>query len=199
MAAPRAVTACASLTRVTWTAPNVVAPPESYDADERGTLEDFLERHRATFAWKCSGLTGEQLARRAVPSSTLSLLGLIRHLADAERAWFSRYVGGEPLPAAFSGEDGVDAAFRFADPDRAEEDYRRLVAEWELSRRRVAGRSLDDGFDGEPWGRRSLRWVYNHLIEEYARHNGHADLLREAIDGNVGEGSTTPRPARPQR
>jgi hypothetical protein len=170
-----------------WTAPYVDPPPETFTGDERATLEGFLERHRATFAWKCSGLSGAQLARRAVPPSDLSLLALVRHLADAERGWFGRYVQGLDLPAAYSGPEGPGAAFTLADPTRAEEDYGRLVAEWDRSRQAMAGRSLDDELDGPRWGRRSLRWVVNHVIEEYARHNGHADLLREAIDGTVGE------------
>ena len=170
-----------------WTAPEVVPPPESYVADERETLIGFLERHRATFIWKCAGLTGDQLARRAMPPSSLSLLGLVRHLGDAERAWFARFVSGQQRPAAYTGDGGPDAAFRLADAERAEQDYAGLVAEWELSRQTLAGLSLDDEFDRPPWGRRSLRWLLNHLIEEYARHNGHADLLREAIDGAVGE------------
>jgi hypothetical protein len=170
-----------------WTAPEVGPTPDSFTDDERTTLEVFVDRHRATFVWKCAGLTGEQLASRPVRSSSLSLLGLIRHLADMERAWFGRYVSGLDLPAAFSGADGPDAAFHLADPVRAEDDYRRLVEEWELSRQRVVGRSLDDVFWSERRGHRSLRWVFNHVVEEYARHNGHADLLREAIDGSVGE------------
>jgi len=170
-----------------WTAPQVVPPPESFVADERATLVGFLERHRATFAWKCAGLTGEQLARKAVPPSSLSLLGLVRHLADAERAWFARFVSDPPRSVTFSGSGVPDGAFLLADPARAEEDYAQLLAEWELSRQALAGLSLDDEFDRPPWGRRSLRWVLNHLIEEYARHNGHADLLRQVIDGAVGE------------
>jgi uncharacterized damage-inducible protein DinB len=172
---------------MTWTAPKVTSPDDAFVAGERRTLEVFLDIHRATFAWKCAGLDGEQLARRSVPSSNLSLLGLIRHLADAERHWFGRYVGGLDLPAAFSGPDGPDAAFDLADADAAEDDYGRMVAEWNRWRTAVAERSLDEVFDAPGWGQRSLRWVYNHLIEEYARHNGHADLLREAIDGAVGE------------
>ena len=172
---------------VTWRAPEVERSEESFVADERAMLVGILERHRETFVWKCAGLTGDQLALRSVPPSNLSLLGLVRHLADAERAWFGRYVGGQELPAAFTGPDRVDAAFDLTDAARAEDDYDRLVDEWELSRRAVVGVALDHQFVGPPWGVRSLRWVYQHLIEEYARHNGHADLLRQAIDGAVGQ------------
>ncbi|HEY3631307.1 MAG TPA: DinB family protein [Jatrophihabitantaceae bacterium] len=167
---------------------------ESYAADERGTLEGILERQRATLLWKCAGLNGEQLAQRAVPPSKLSLLGLVRHLADAERAWFRRYLRGEQLPEVYRREDCPDAAFEEASAEGAEADFARLTKEWELCRKAAAGAALDDtflheqvGFLHEQVGPISLRWIYVHMIEEYARHNGHADLLRECVDGVTGE------------
>lgn len=173
--------------RMSWIAPEVRRTSESFVADERGMLEGILERHRATLLWKCAGLTGEQLARQAVPPSNLTLLGLVRHMADTERAWFRGRFRGERLPILYAREDRPDAAFEEADPGAAEDDFLRLTGEWDLAREAVAGASLDDQFTHEQGMRISLRWVYNHMIEEYARHNGHADLLRQSIDGMTGE------------
>ena len=170
-----------------WTVPPVARIHEPVTADERATLDGLLEWHRSTFVWKCAGLTGEQLALRPVPPSSLSLLGLIRHLTDTERAWFRRRVGGLPLPEAYARPDRPEAAFEDADPVSAEEDLARLTEEWELCRQAVAGVPLDTTFEHENWGTLSVRWVYGHMIAEYARHLGHADLIRESIDGVTGE------------
>lgn len=149
-------------------------------------LEGWLDCHRTTLLHKCAGLTGEQLARWSVPPSNLSLLGLIRHLADVERAWFRRRVRGEQVEPLYYGTgDNPDACFEEVDPAQAEADYGRLIQEWELARRATAGVSLDETVT-VPFGEVSLRWIYVHLIEEYARHNGHADLLRERIDATTG-------------
>jgi uncharacterized damage-inducible protein DinB len=172
---------------MSWIAASVIRPEESFVADERSTLEGVLERQRATLLWKCAGLSGDQLVQRAVPPSTMSLLGIVRHVADAERAWFRRYFRGEQLPEVYAGEDRPDAAFADARAEHAEDDFARLAGEWDLARKAVAGASLSDQFVHERLGRMSLRWVYNHMIEEYARHNGHADLLRQCIDGATGE------------
>jgi hypothetical protein len=170
-----------------WTVPPVARIHEPVTADERATLDGLLEWHRSTFVWKCAGLTGEQLALRPVPPSNLSLLGLIRHLTDAERAWFRRRVGGLPLPEAYARPDRPEAAFEDADPVSAEADLARLTEEWELCRQAVAGVPLDTTFEHESWGTLSVRWVYGHMVAEYARHLGHADLIRESIDGVTGE------------
>jgi len=170
-----------------WIAPQAERTDESFVADERSTLEGILERQRATLLWKCAGLSGEQLAQRAVPPSKLSLLGLVRHLADAERAWFRRYLRGEQLSEVYRREDRPGAAFEEASAEGAEADFARLTEEWELCRKAAAGAVLDDRFVHERAGQMSLRWVYSHMIEEYARHNGHADLLRECVDGLTGE------------
>ena len=170
-----------------WTVPPVARIHEPVTADERVTLDGLLEWHRSTFVWKCAGLTGEQLALRPVPPSSLSLLGLIRHLTDAERAWFRRRVGGLPLPEAYARPDRPEAAFEDADPVSAEADLARLTEEWKLCRQAVAGVPLDTTFEHESWGTLSARWVYGHMIAEYARHLGHADLIRESIDGVTGE------------
>jgi uncharacterized damage-inducible protein DinB len=167
---------------VTWTAPDVTRIDEPFTGPERGILDGFLDWHRSTLLWKCAGLTGEQLGLASVPPSNLSLLGIVRHMADVERAWFRIRFRGEPVPRLYNYED---AAFEHADPARAETDFAAFAAECGLAREAVAQASLDDEFTGG--GRTlSLRWVYTHMIEEYARHNGHADLLRQRIDGAAG-------------
>ncbi|GAA4240869.1 DinB family protein [Actinomadura meridiana] len=155
-------------------------------ADERATLASFLQYHRDTLAMKCEGLTTEQLRERAVPPSTLSLLGLVRHMAEVERSWFRIRFNGEDISAHWIKGPNDDSEFEAdeADPDEA-------FAIWheECARSREivdAADSLDLTMRhrGENF---SLRWILVHMIEEYARHNGHADLLRERIDGATGE------------
>jgi Protein of unknown function (DUF664) len=162
-----------------WTAPPVDRPDEPFAAGERAMLQGFLDVGRATLLHKCAGLTGDRLAERAVPPSALSLLGLVRHVTDVERSWFRSRFAGEPVerlyPDAFA-----------AEPEHAERDYGRLLAEQEACRRAIAGLSLDHVFVSDRWGPMQLRWGYCHLISEYDRHNGHADLLRECIDGTTG-------------
>lgn len=170
-----------------WIAPAVTRIDEPLVADERSTLDALLDWHRATLLWKCAGLTGEQLARRPVPPSNLSLLGLVRHLADAERAWFRRRAGGQPLPEVYARDDRPDAAFEEASAAGAEASYARLVEEQGLCRQAVAGLPLEHQFTHPEWGPMTLRWVYDHMIAEHARHLGHADLLRECTDGASGE------------
>ena len=149
-------------------------------------LQAFLDWHRATLLYKCAGLTGEELARRPISPSGLSLLGLIRHLTKVERAWFRRRFAGEPVDLPFAG--GPEAEFGGTDPARAAADYARLTEEFKLADAAVANASLDDTFTHEKTGEvMSLRLIYLHMIEEYARHAGHADLLREQIDGATGE------------
>ena len=172
---------------MTWTVPPIARIPEPVAGGERATLDGLLEWHRSTLLWKCSGLTGDQLALRPVPPSGLSLLGLVRHLTDTERAWFRRRVAGQPLPDIYTTADRPEAAFEDTDPATAEADVARLTGEWELCREAVAGVPLDGTFEHEKWGPLSVRWVYGHMIAEYARHIGHADLLRETIDGATGE------------
>jgi uncharacterized damage-inducible protein DinB len=147
-------------------------------------LQAVLDWHRATLLYKCAGLTGEQLARRTVPPSGLSLLGLVRHMTKVERIWFRQRFAGEPVDAPFGSDP--EAEFEAADPARAAADYARLTEEFKLVDAAVANASLDDTFthNNEVM---SLRMIYLHMIEEYARHVGHADLLREQIDGATGE------------
>jgi uncharacterized damage-inducible protein DinB len=155
-------------------------------AADRASLVAFLDYHRATLAWKCDGLSAEQLKRRAVPTSSLSLLGLVRHAAEVERSWFRSVVAGESIRALWDRVDGDFADFHVDDAD-VDEAFAFWHDACERSRTITdAAGSLDDTVDyrGEAF---SLRYVLTHMIEEYARHNGHADLLREAIDGAVGE------------
>ncbi|HEX6026389.1 MAG TPA: DinB family protein [Solirubrobacter sp.] len=169
-----------------WKAPEVVRVDEPFVADERAMLQGFLDWGRRTLLMKCAGLTGPQLATRAAPPSNLSLLGLVRHITEVERTWFRRRFGGEELDSPYGRPDLPEAAFEDVDPDRAEGDIARLIAEWEAADRAVAGRSLDHVFVSERWGEMSLRWAYSHMVSEYSRHNGHADILRERIDGRTG-------------
>jgi uncharacterized damage-inducible protein DinB len=151
---------------------------------ERPMLQAFLDWHRATLLYKCAGLTGEQLAERTVPPSGLSLLGLVRHMTKVERAWFRQRFAGEPVEDPFGTDKSAD--FERTDPGRAAADYARLTEEFKLADAAVAHASLEDTFThrGELM---SLRLIYLHMIEEYARHLGHADLLRERTDGATGE------------
>jgi len=152
--------------------------------DERDMLEGWLDFHRVTLLLKCEGLSDEQRKSRPVPTSKLSLHGLVRHMAEVERGWF-RYTLLKDSHAGpvFSAEpDGDLEPLDGADWD---DDVAAWQAECQASRQAAAPLSLDDlgDDDGQPC---SLRWIFNHMIEEYARHNGHADLIRELIDGRVG-------------
>ena len=159
-------------------------PP--YELDERPMLEAWLEYHRATLALKCDGLTDAQLRKRAVEPSSISLLGLVRHMADVELNWFRRVLGGEPAPGLFWTPDNEDGDFDDVDAASVKEGFDAWHAECEHARKVAARLELTD--TGERRGERvSLRWVLVHMIEEYARHNGHADFLRERIDGTTGE------------
>lgn len=166
-----------------WTAPVVERPDEPQVGDERSMVVGRLWRNRTTLLHKCTGLTGSQLAVRSVPPSDLSLLGLVRHATAMERNWFRRQFCGLDVASVFS-RPGADLAD--LDAGRAEEDFLGLTSEWAACDRTVEGASLDDTFTHSRWGVMSLRWVYGHVIEEYARHCGHADFLRECIDGVTG-------------
>ena len=170
---------------MTWTAPDVPRTEGSLVADERDMLEEWLDWHRSTLLHKCAGLTGEQLAERSVPPSNLSLLGLIRHMTDVERQWFRQRFGGEDIPLVHSSDGDWSADFDAAKADTAHEDYKALLEEMHACREAITGRDLDETYASR-YGPMSLRWIMNHMIEEYARHNGHADLLRERIDGRTG-------------
>jgi uncharacterized damage-inducible protein DinB len=149
-------------------------------------LESFLEWHRETLSVKCSGLDSERLRERSVPPSALSLLGLVRHMADVERYWFRMVLDGQEAPAHFWTEKSPDGDFDEVDTADAEASVALWRQEVALARELAGARGLDDA--GVRRGQQvPLRWIYVHMIEEYARHNGHADLLRERIDGTTGE------------
>ncbi|MFC4947151.1 DinB family protein [Pseudonocardia sp. GCM10023141] len=159
-------------------------------ADERATLAGFLDWQRQTLALKCAGLTPAQLAERPVPPSAMSLLGLVRHLTENERGWFLEVLDGQDVPLLYGAGDaditgvdpeGVDAAEVTAVFDT-------WNAECAQSREVVARLATLDAIGKDDRGREfSARWIITHMIEEYARHNGHADFLRERIDGATGE------------
>jgi uncharacterized damage-inducible protein DinB len=173
---------------VTWTAPEAARSehyPEHRNGPEQEMLRDWLDWHRATLLRKCAGLDAAQLAERAVPPSNLSLLGLVRHMSDVERGWVRQTYRGEQVPDLYYRSDAPDADFEDAGPAGAEEDFARFGAECRAVDAALEGAGLDETFT---LGERtiSVRWMWQHLVEEYARHNGHADLIREAIDGSAG-------------
>ena len=154
---------------------------------ERETLRAYLDWHRATLASKCDGLTDDQLRQRSMPPSSLSLLGLVRHMAEVERAWFRRVLDGQDVPLVWSPDGDFQVAYDAADA-APEEAFAAWRAEVAIARGiEAAAPSLDvTGVDRPTGELYSLRLVMLHLIQEYARHNGHADLLREGIDGVTG-------------
>jgi Protein of unknown function (DUF664) len=172
---------------MTWTAPEAPREQPPNVADERVMLDGWLDFHRQTLLTKCAGLTSDQLKLKAVEPSTLTLLGLVRHMSTVERWWFRQAALGLPVPHLYPVEPDPDADLNdIADADAAA-DYAIFVDECVASRTAVAEVSLDHTFLSRRGKDLSLRWVYVHMIEEYARHNGHADLLRERIDGATGE------------
>lgn len=158
------------------------------NADERTTLESWLDFYRATLALKCAGLTEEQLRTASVPPSPLTLLGLVQHMAEVERNWFRRVLVGEQVPPIYDPQadpEGPDGGF-----DLHEDiSFQTASAIWQdevaQARAHCSGRNLEQTspFQG---GEVTLRWIYTHMIAEYARHNGHADLIRERVDGATG-------------
>jgi uncharacterized damage-inducible protein DinB len=165
-------------------------PEPPYTADERTMLEGWLDYHRATLEWKCDRLTPEQLCERSVPPAIMSLAGLVRHMAEVERGWFRRTLAGEDVPPMYySREPGgdPDGDFTRATPDSVTDDFDVFHREVAAARAAAAAVSSLDTVRTRDDRKLSLRWIYVHMIEEYARHNGHADLIRERIDGAVGD------------
>jgi len=157
-------------------------------AGERETLAGWLDFYRATLAQKCAGLADAQLRTVAVPPSSLTLLGLVQHMAEVERNWFRRILADEHAPPIYSAgknADGHDGGFDITDGSSYADAEKTWTQEVEQARANCAGRALDDTcpFAG---GEVTLRWIYVHMISEYARHCGHADLIRERIDGTTG-------------
>ncbi|MEV5885954.1 DinB family protein [Streptomyces sp. NPDC052020] len=159
------------------------------DADERTMLEGWLDYHRHTLAQKCEGLSDAQLRTASVAPSELSLMGLVRHMAEVERNWFRRVLAGEDAGPLYYSDEDRDGEFHPTEADTWQEAYATWQCEIGVARRIAAGFGLDglsrgrSRFTEQPY---SLRWIYTHMIEEYARHNGHADLVRERVDGATG-------------
>jgi uncharacterized damage-inducible protein DinB len=161
-------------------------------ADERTMLETWLDFHRATLLMKCAGLNDAQLRLRSAEPSTLSLLGLVRHMTKVERTWFRRRIGGEDIGPVYSTDARPDDDFDAVDDADPAAMFAAFNAEVERCRAVAAGVTLDaiakrTPTATDPRTEFSVRWIYVHMIEEYARHNGHADLLRERIDGATGD------------
>jgi uncharacterized damage-inducible protein DinB len=158
---------------------------------ERESLEAWLDYHRATLLTKCAGLTAGQLKQRAVPPSRLSLLGLVRHMTDVERWWLRIHAADRDMPFAYYTREGnPDADFDDLETAEAEANLAAFQREIEEARAAARGKELDEvvpSHGHHPERVRTIRWIYQHMIEEYARHNGHADLLRERIDGVTGD------------
>ena len=170
----------------TWTAPEAHRVQEPSTGPERAMLQGWLDFHRQTLLAKCAGLTGEQLKQASVEPSILTLLGLVRHMTEVEKSWFRERFLAEDVTFEYGTDDQLDGDFEnVADAD-AEANYAAYLAEIATVDKAVADAPLDQEWihRGSP---RSLRWIYLHLIEEYARHNGHADLIRERIDGATGD------------
>jgi hypothetical protein len=157
-------------------------------ADERTTLTSWLDFHRTTLRQKCEGLTGPQMVRASVPPSAMTLLGLVQHMTSVEWWWFEHIFAAGPAPEPIETGDDTDAEWHMLEPGRvatALQEFQRQCAH----SRAIVGRaaSFDALSASAERPTRDLRWVMAHMIEEYARHNGHADLLRECIDGAVGD------------
>ncbi len=160
-------------------------------AGERDMLTGWLDYHRATLVRKCEGLTDGQLRERAVPPSNLSLLGLVRHLTECELGWFREVLLGEDVPGLYWSPENPNGDFNDLDSADTASVFEAFERECAASREAIASVPDLDALAKKPddrtGGLYSLRWILTHMIEEYARHNGHADLLRERIDGTTGE------------
>lgn len=166
--------------------PDRAVPPMV--ADERATLEGWLDFYRTTLAQKCEGLTENQLRQASVPPSPITLLGLVQHMAEVERNWFRRVLAGEEAPPIYPPDTGPgdhDGGFDLAEGAALRTALPTWQAEIDRARRNCAAHPLD-GTVAFMGGRVTLRWIYSHMIAEYARHCGHADLVRERIDGRTG-------------
>jgi uncharacterized damage-inducible protein DinB len=175
-----------------WTTEDVDPRTYGNPVGEKATYREYLTNYRLTIGMKCEGLDADQLARRSVPPSTLSLLGLVRHLAQVEHTWFQRALQGRTdLPKLYDTEEQPDADFDGAVADTAVVDEAFAAWKREIAHADEWLDSLDESDLGRelPWhdGVVAIRDVLVHVIEEYARHAGHADLLRECIDGRTGQ------------
>jgi uncharacterized damage-inducible protein DinB len=171
-----------------WTAPPVDRAEPGLTLGERAALDASLDYQRDTLLLKCAGLTASQLKERAVPPSRLSLLGLVRHMTEVERWWLRIHAANTDLPFPYD-PDSTGLDFEALDDADAAANIEAYQREIEQARATLAGKHLDDvvpSHSDHPERVRNVRWLYLHMIEEYARHNGHADLLRERIDGVTG-------------
>ncbi len=171
---------------MTWTSPVPDPADGPLTGDDRPMLEGYLDWQRSTLLNICAGLDAEQLARQPIPSTNLTLLGLVRHMAKVERTWFRERAIGEDFGGPmYDAALGKDTDFEDIRADQAVDAVARLAEEVRLAREAVADLSWDSLVPSRD-GDLSLRFVHIHMIGEYARHNGHADLLRQAIDGVAG-------------
>jgi uncharacterized damage-inducible protein DinB len=166
-----------------------VEPP--YGEEDRAALRSWLEYHRATLLVKCEGLDAAGLAARPIPTSMMSLHGLVRHMTEVERNWFRRWwLQEQDVPPLYWDDDEhPDGDFELADGSTWDADLATFLGECDHSRAVEAGAESLDVMSHRP-GRDvgvDRRWIMIHMIEEYARHNGHADLIRELVDGSVGD------------
>ncbi len=173
-----------------WTAPPVERNEPQLSSTESVALEEWLDYERLTLFVKCAGLTADQLKERSAAPSSLSLLGLVRHMAEVERWWFRMHANGEDLEEIYCRPDAREADFDELETADAERDLATLRSEIESAKAAVSAHDLDEVVPSRghhPEVTRDVRWIYIHMIEEYARHNGHANLLRERIDGATGD------------
>ena len=175
-----------------WTSPETDPRNFGNPVGEKATYRDYLGNYRLTLEMKCEGLDADQLARRSVPPSTMSLLGLVRHLAQVENHWFQRVLQRHTEgPRLFKRDDDRDWDFNGAVPDTVVVEEAFTTWKAEIARAEAWFAALDEADLGNEVplgdGTVSIRDVLVHVIEEYARHNGHADLLRECIDGRTGQ------------
>jgi uncharacterized damage-inducible protein DinB len=168
--------------------PEVIRLDPPLESDEKSSLSAWLDFERATLLQKCQGLSGEQLATASVSTTNLTLLGLLQHMLLVEWWWFEHVFAGGSAPEPLDTKGDPEYEFTHLVPLQAEANTALFVEQCEHSRHIVnAADSLSDLSKGTERKARDLRWIMVHMIEEYARHNGHADLIREAIDGSVGE------------
>ena len=168
-----------------WTAPTPESDDGPLTGPDRPMLESFLQWQRTTLLNICAGLTGEQLASRPVPSTNLSLLGLVRHMAKVERIWLQIRAGATGVDPLYDPALGKDHDFEHLVAEEAPAVFVQIQQEWRLGDEAVASMSFDDTLTNHS-EEMSLRMTYVHLIGEYARHNGHADILRQCVDGVTG-------------
>jgi uncharacterized damage-inducible protein DinB len=154
--------------------------------DERTTLLAFLEWERSTLARKCDDLNADQMRQASAPPSNLTLLGLVRHMADVERGWFRRTLAGEDIEDRYSSDADPDGDFDNIATADVDEAFASWHEECGLADEIMSRRALEATGRQRTGREVSMRWILNHMIEEYSRHNGHADLIRQAIDGATG-------------